>query len=71
MARMYNIGDIKVVEFVILLRAELTCSQASLFASFKSWYQRSTRVRPSQLAELPRREFDPELFPHSAYVQFL
>ena len=41
---MYNIGDIKVVEFVILLRAELTCSQASLFASFKSWYQRSTRV---------------------------
>ena len=44
MARMYNIGDIKVVEFVILLRAELTCSQASLFASFKSWNQRSTRV---------------------------
>ena len=36
MARIYNIGDIKVVEFVILLRAELTCSQASLFASFKS-----------------------------------
>ena len=27
--------------------------------------------RPTQLAELPRREFDPELFPHSAYVQFL
>ena len=27
--------------------------------------------RPTQLAELPCREFDPELFPHSAYVQFL
>ena len=30
MARIYNIGDIKVVEFVILLRAELTCSQAEV-----------------------------------------
>ena len=44
MARIYKIGDIKVVEFVILLRAKLTCSQASLFASFKSWNQRSMRV---------------------------
>ena len=26
--------------------------------------------RPAQLAELPRSKFDPELFPHSAYVQF-
>ena len=26
--------------------------------------------RPAQLAELPRSEFDPELFPHSAYVKF-
>ena len=24
--------------------------------------------RPAQLAELPRSVFDPELFPHSAYV---
>ena len=24
--------------------------------------------RPAQLAELPRSKFDPELFPHSAYV---
>ena len=58
MARMYNIGDIKVVEFVILLRAELTCSQASLFASFKSWYQRSTRVTFST----SRREWEFFLF---------
>ena len=28
------------------------------------------RARPAQLAELPRSEFDPELFPHSAYVKF-
>ena len=27
-------------------------------------------ARPTQLAELPRSEFDPELFPHSAYVKF-
>ena len=27
-------------------------------------------IRPAQLAELPRSEFDPELFPHSAYVKF-
>ena len=26
--------------------------------------------RPAQLAELPRSVFDPELFPHSAYVKF-
>ena len=26
--------------------------------------------RPAQLAELPRSEFDPELFPHIAYVDF-
>ena len=26
-------------------------------------------ARPAQLAELPRSEFDPELFPHSAYVK--
>ena len=58
MARIYNIGDIKVVEFVILLRAELTCSQASLFASFKSWYQRSTRVTFST----SRREWEFFLF---------
>ena len=25
--------------------------------------------RPAQLAELPRSKFDPELFPHSAYVE--
>ena len=29
-----------------------------------------TQIRPAQLAELPRSEFDPELFPHSAYVKF-
>ena len=28
------------------------------------------RDRPAQLAELPRSEFDPELFSHSAYVKF-
>ena len=28
-------------------------------------------IRPAQLAELPRSEFDPELFPHSAYDKFL
>ena len=27
-------------------------------------------TRPAQLAELPRSESDPELFPHSAYVKF-
>ena len=26
--------------------------------------------RPAQLAELPRSKFDPELFPHIAYVDF-
>ena len=26
--------------------------------------------RSAQLAELPRSEFDPELFPHNAYVKF-
>ena len=25
--------------------------------------------RPAQIAELPRSKFDPELFPHSAYVE--
>ena len=25
--------------------------------------------RPAKLAELPRSKFDPELFPHSAYVE--
>ena len=25
--------------------------------------------RPAQTAELPRSKFDPELFPHSAYVE--
>ena len=28
-----------------------------------------THYRPAQLAELPRSKFDPELFPHSAYVK--
>ena len=28
-----------------------------------------TRGRPAQIAELPRSKFDPELFPHSAYVE--
>ena len=28
------------------------------------------RVRPAQLAELSRSEFDPELFSHSSYVKF-
>ena len=27
-------------------------------------------TRPAQLAELPRSEFDPKLFPHSAYAKF-
>ena len=27
-------------------------------------------ARPAQLAELPHSEFGPELFPHSAYVNF-
>ena len=26
--------------------------------------------RPAQLVELPRSDFDPELFPHSAYFKF-
>ena len=26
-------------------------------------------VRPAQLAALPRNNFDPELFPHSAYIK--
>ena len=26
-------------------------------------------IRPAQIAELPRSKFDPELFPHSAYVE--
>ena len=30
----------------------------------------ASSARPAQLAELPRSEFDPELFPHSAYVKF-
>ena len=30
----------------------------------------SATVRPAQLAELPRSEFDPDLFSHSAYVKF-
>ena len=25
--------------------------------------------RPARIAELPRSKFDPELFPHSAYVE--
>ena len=28
-----------------------------------------TIIRPAQLAELPRSKFDPELFPHSTYVE--
>ena len=31
---------------------------------------RVSTIRPAQLAELPRSEFDPELFPHSTYVKF-
>ena len=27
------------------------------------------RSRPARIAELPRSKFDPELFPHSAYVE--
>ena len=27
--------------------------------------------RPAQLAELPRSEFDPELFPHARMLSFL
>ena len=26
-------------------------------------------LRPARIAELPRSKFDPELFPHSAYVE--
>ena len=26
-------------------------------------------ARPARIAELPRSKFDPELFPHSAYVE--
>ena len=32
--------------------------------------QRTPPTRPAQLAELPRSKFDPELFPHIAYVDF-
>ena len=64
MARMYNIGDINVVEFVILLRAELTCSQASLFASFKSWYQRSTLVTFSTSDENENFSYKTRIFWH-------
>ena len=28
-----------------------------------------TVCRPARIAELPRSKFDPELFPHSAYVE--
>ena len=28
-----------------------------------------TLLRPAQIAELPRSKFDPELFPHCAYVE--
>ena len=31
--------------------------------------QYRTQCRPAQIAELPRSKFDPELFPHSAYVE--
>ena len=33
--------------------------------------QEGVPARPAQLAELPRSEFDPELFPYRAYVKFL
>ena len=32
-------------------------------------YKEVPESRPAQLAELPRSKFDPELFPHSAYVE--
>ena len=32
--------------------------------------QCALHTRPAQLAELPRSVFDPELFPHSAFVKF-
>ena len=34
------------------------------------WWKWLMSSRPSQLAELSRSEFDPELFSHSAYVKF-
>ena len=29
----------------------------------------TVQSRPARIAELPRSKFDPELFPHSAYVE--
>ena len=65
----------------IMFSLLLQISFSVLLTSFLLPHSRRTPVtvavvmlldtRPSQLAELPRREFDPELFPHSAYVQFL
>ena len=34
------------------------------------YYKMTGLIGPAQLAELPRSEFDPELFSHSSYVKF-
>ena len=47
----------------------MVMTMSSRTISTANVYEMST-TRPAQLAELPRSEFDPELFPHSAYVTF-
>ena len=41
----------------------LKSSKCATMFSVAQW------ARPAQIAELPRSKFDPELFPHSAYVE--
>ena len=52
---------------------EIDCFQDIVRDGFFRYFferRKNRKARPAQLAELPRSEFDPELFPHSAYVKF-
>ena len=50
----------------IFSRGPIGHSTKKLGAHFTA---KSARGRPARIAELPRSKFDPELFPHSAYVE--
>ena len=61
----YSFINLSSLNWNILMRRRFTKKRIFAVSSLSL-----VKNRPVQLAELPRSEFDPELFPHIAYVDF-
>ena len=63
-----DIGSLSKCSIVHIFRSARTSCTTPDFRMCQKFH--SLRGRPTQLAELPCSEFDPELLPHSTYVNF-